>query len=122
MKALITCIVLSFSTLVNGQYVYIGTGSATTLYGPAYIDNSTSFDKYSWNISIYDKNEIIAAGGHNGIIKMIGWNKVHTCTYPTRDGRFQIYLKHTSLNEFTTPANFDTEVVNATLVEDFIGE
>lgn len=119
MKAILTCIVLTFTTLVNAQYIYVGTGTATTLYGPAYISSNVSFDKYSWNLSIYDQNEISAAGGHSGVISMIGWNKVDTCTYPTWDARIQIYLKHTTLNEFTTPANFDTEVVNATLVEDF---
>ncbi len=119
MKTLLTCLVLTFTTLVNGQYVYVGTGTATTLYGPAYISSSFSNDKYSWNLSIYDKNEILAAGGHSGFIIMIGWNKIDTCTYRTWDARFQIYMKHTSLNEFITPANFDTEVVSATLVTDF---
>ena len=119
MKLLLTCLVLTFSNLVNGQYIYVGTGTTNTLYGPAYIGSSTSYDKYSWNLSIYDQNEISAAGGHSGPIAMVAWYKVDTCTYPTWDARFQIYLKHTPLIEFVTPANFDIEVVNATLVEDF---
>lgn len=100
----------------SGQTITIGTGTASTLYGPIYIFSSTSPNTHSWNLTIYDQSEIFAAGGQAADITGISWYKTDTSSYLTPNADFQIYIKHTPVVSFVTPADFDIEVIGSTHV------
>ncbi|MBP6335286.1 MAG: T9SS type A sorting domain-containing protein [Bacteroidia bacterium] len=110
---------LCFFIFVNSTYAQtfqIGSGTSSSLYGPIYIYSSGSPNIYSWNLSLYPQSEILTAGAFPGAITNISWNKVSDGAYLTPDATFQIYLKHSSLQEFVTAADFNVEVVGATMV------
>jgi hypothetical protein len=96
--------------------VIIGTGTVSNLYGPIYIFSNASPNTNSWNMSIYDQTEIIAAGGSSGTITKISWYKSSAGAYLPYDASFEIFIKTTSQTDFPTAADFDTEVIGATQV------
>lgn len=65
---------------------------------------------------IYDQAELLTAGGQAGDFTGISWYKSDSSSYLTPDATFQVYIKHTTITEYTTAANFDNEVIGATLV------
>jgi hypothetical protein len=67
-------------------------------------------------MSIYDQSELLLGGGQAGDISGVSWFKTNTESYLTPNAFFQVYLKHTSTTEFLTAADYNNEVVGATLV------
>lgn len=102
----------------NAQTISVGTGTVSTLYGPIYIYSSGSTNTHSWNLAIYSQAELLAAGAYASDFTSISWNKLNNGAYTTPDAIFQVYLKHTSIAEFTTAADFNVEVTGATMVYD----
>jgi len=117
-KVIMLFLMLSAIHTLSGQTITIGTGTSNSLYGPIYIYSSSSTNTNSWNLTIYDQAEILAAGGFAADFTGISWNKTSTGAYLTPDATFQIYIKHTTLNEFPSAADFNVEVTGATLVYD----
>ncbi len=117
MKYIFTLLLFVMQLSVRAQTIItVGNGTAQSLYGPIYIFNSTSPNTHSWNLSIYDQAEISLAGGYAGNLTGISWYKTDTGAYATPDGSFEIYIKNTTLNDFATAADFNVEVIGATLV------
>ena len=117
MKKYILVLGLLFPIMIYGQTtITIGTDTSTSLYGPIYIFSSSSTSTHSWNLSIYDQSEIVNAGGYAGNFSSISWYKTDSGAYNDPDGVFEIYVKHTTLNNFASAADFNNEVVGAMLV------
>lgn len=119
MKKFTLILFLFFSSFnfSNAQPVTIGTGTANTLYGPIYIYSSSSANTHSWNLSIYQQSELLANGGSAGTIGSAGWYKNDAGGYLANDASFEIYMKTTTLSDFSGGAgNFDIESVGADLV------
>jgi hypothetical protein len=117
MKQILTLLFASISIFSSAQNtITIGNGTTTSLYGPIYIYSNASTNTHSWNLGIYDQGEIMAAGGHAGNFTGISWFKTDTGGYNLGDGSFEIFIKHTTLNQFLSAADFNNEVTGATLV------
>lgn len=107
---------LAFNNL-SAQVVTIGNGVSNLLYGPIYIFSSGSSNTHSWNLSIYQQSELVANGATPGLFTSAGWYKNDVGAYLTNDASFEIYMKPTTLSNFSGGAgNFDVESVGATLV------
>ncbi|HRH03944.1 MAG TPA: T9SS type A sorting domain-containing protein [Bacteroidia bacterium] len=107
---------LAFTNL-SAQVVTIGNGVSNLLYGPIYIFSSGSTNTHSWNLSIYQQSELVANGATPGLFTSAGWYKNDLGAYLSNDASFEIYMKPTTLSNFSGGAgNFDIESVGATLV------
>ncbi len=117
-KLLYTFGIFIFSVAaVMAQTFTIGTGTTNNLYGPIYIYSNGSTNTHSWNLSIYTQTELSASGAGTGTISSIGWYKNDAGGYLGNDATFEIYIKPTTLSDFSGGAgNFDLESVGATLV------
>ncbi|MCX6290147.1 MAG: T9SS type A sorting domain-containing protein [Bacteroidetes bacterium] len=97
--------------------VTIGTGTASTLYGPVYLYSNTSPNTHSWYLCIYNPGEIISNGGASGLITALSWYKNDTGAYLGGDASYEIYMKSTTLADFSAGAgNFNNEYTGASLV------
>lgn len=115
--AFILAFFLAAFTNLPAQVVTIGTGVSNLLYGPIYIFSSGSTNTHSWNLSIYQQSELVANGATPGLFTSAGWYKNDVGAYLTNDASFEIYMKPTTLSNFSGGAgNFDVESVGATLV------
>jgi hypothetical protein len=113
---LVLCSTASVLNASAQNTVQVGTGTTSTLYGPIYIYSATSASKYSYSMTIYSKNDIVAAGGTAGLINQISWNKLNTGAYTTNDASYEVFMKHTTATGFTTASDLTTELSGATAV------
>jgi hypothetical protein len=113
---LVFSLLISLAASTFAQIFTIGTGTATTLYGPVYIYSNTSTNTHSWNLSIYTQSELVASGASSGSINSLAWFK-NDAGYLPNDAIFEILIKPTSLGDFSGGAgNFSIESVGATQV------
>lgn len=89
------------------------TGSAST---NSLLSTSTTINRYSRTISLYNDTEILTAGGMAGVISKLGWNKEGSGEYTTGDAYIKIYLKHVPNDSWMNAPDWNTEIVGATEV------
>ena len=74
--------------------VQVGTTTTTGLFSPIYIASSTSTYLYSYNVCLFEKNEILSGG----TIESLAFNKTDAQGYSLGNATLKIYIKGVDQN------------------------
>lgn len=88
-----------------------GQGSTNVL-----LSTSTTINRYSRTISLYNPNEIIGAGGSAGTITSLSWDKNGTGEYTTNNAYIRVLLKNVTQSTWPSAPDWNTETTGATEV------
>jgi hypothetical protein len=102
----IASIAVSQTTISIGTKT--GQGSTNVL-----LSTSTTINRYSRTISLYNPNEIIGAGGVAGTITSLSWDKNGTGEYTTNNAYIRVLLKNVPQATWPSPPDWTTETTGA---------
>lgn len=102
---------LSFGQTTISIGAKTGDGSTNVL-----LSTSTTINRFSRTISLYNPNEIIGAGGAAGTITSLSWDKNGTGEYTTNDAYIRVLLKNVPQTTWASPPDWNTELNGATEV------
>lgn len=102
---------MSFSQTTISIGTKTGQGSTNVL-----LATSTTVNRFSRTISLYNPNEIIGAGGAAGAISSLSWDKNGTGEYTTNNAYIRVLLKNVPQATWPSAPDWNTEITGATEV------
>ncbi|MCX6231017.1 MAG: right-handed parallel beta-helix repeat-containing protein [Bacteroidetes bacterium] len=90
----------TFKILKGNATIQVGNTTTANYNSPVYIPSSSTTYLYSYNVSIYNKNEIMSGG----VIQSIAYNKSDAGGYNLNNASMRIYLK--GISTTTTPSTY----------------
>lgn len=105
-----------FSLLAFSQNVTLGTRTGASSTNVLLATSTTTAAGYSRTASLYTAAEIIAAGGHAGVISKLWWAKEGTGEYLSGNAQLKVYIKPVSMSTFPGTITWATDTVGSSLV------